>query len=170
MRKGFKYVLHLGSNLGDRKAYLSEALAKIDKKIGCILSASPIFETEAWGKTDQGPFLNQAVVGRTTLSPFSLIERCKTIELNLGRQKVEKWGERIIDIDIIFYDSFVLGTSDLTIPHPLLEKRRFVLTPLNYLVPDFIHPINGLTIAELVKKCQDHSNVAYYKSSAHATP
>ncbi len=154
-KRDFRYVLHIGSNVGDRGDFLSAARDMILKNFGNPQKFSPIYETQAWGVEEQASFLNQAIVGRTVFSPFQFLRYCKSIEQNLGRSKVQNWGPREIDIDIIFFDSFIIGTPDLTIPHPYLNQRKFVLKPLLDIIPDFIHPVSGHTMHQIYEECED---------------
>jgi 2-amino-4-hydroxy-6-hydroxymethyldihydropteridine diphosphokinase len=148
------YLL-LGSNLGDRRVNLKRARYIVEKKIGKIRDSSSIFVTEAWGKRDQPIFLNQVILIKSNLAPLDLLAGLQTIELKLGRIRHETWGERIIDIDILYYNDLVLKLPSLTIPHPEIPNRRFTLAPLAALAPDFIHPVLCKTNAELLDICQD---------------
>jgi 2-amino-4-hydroxy-6-hydroxymethyldihydropteridine diphosphokinase len=145
--------LLLGSNIGDRHKNLLSARTLVDLKAGPVLFHSDIYETAPWGKTDQPAFLNQALQMETDLSPFDLLIMLKAIEKEVGRTDTERWGPRIIDIDILFYGEEVLDHPDLKIPHPYLAERRFALAPLAELVPDFVHPVLHLTVQEMLDKC-----------------
>jgi len=147
--------LLLGSNLGDRMVNLATARWFIGKNVGQISDSSSIYETGAWGKTDQPDFLNQVIIVNTHLSPQSLMTQLLNIESEMGRERSEKWGERIIDLDILFYDKRIVAQKKLTIPHPGIPTRRFTLCPLQELAPDFIHPVENKTIAQLLNECQD---------------
>ncbi len=154
-----KVVLHIGSNLGNRSLYLENACAEIRKEIGEIVSQSSIYQTEAWGVTDQPAFLNQALVVQSTSSPQFLLTQLKKIELRLGRKLREKWYQREIDIDIIFYDNEIVNSERLTIPHPLYKERNFVLIPLLEIIPEWIDPISKLTVNETHQLGIDNSSV-----------
>ncbi|MBL7713725.1 MAG: 2-amino-4-hydroxy-6-hydroxymethyldihydropteridine diphosphokinase, partial [Chitinophagaceae bacterium] len=118
------YLL-LGSNQGDRQAILQQALVLLEGPAGHIVQRSGIYETAAWGNTDQPSFLNQAVQLQTRLAPEALLSATQAIEHRLGRLRIEKWGQRTLDIDILFYDDLQMDTPQLRIPHPELGNRRF---------------------------------------------
>ena len=147
--------LHTGTNLGNREANLERANEWIKQEIGLILKASKVYRTKAWGITDQPDFLNQALLANTTLGPFELLEKIQAIERSMGRAREIKWGERIIDIDILFYNDEIIDTESLTVPHPYLHYRNFVLLPLIEIAPGLIHPVFGKTIAELFANSED---------------
>src|SRR5690349_22735984 len=132
--------LLLGTNLGDRMANLSAARDYIQQNAGTIIKQSSIYKTAAWGKTDQPDFYNQAVVLDTALSPHELLDTVLGIENVMGRKREEKWGARLIDIDILFYGEMVVTKPQLTIPHPGIPHRRFVLQPMAEIAGEFIHP------------------------------
>ena len=140
----------LGTNLGDRSANLDSALASLPPAV-IILSSSPVYETPPWGYLRQSSFLNQVVKCETYLTPEDLLDYLKAIEKRLGRKPTFLFGPRTIDLDILFYDDLVLETSSLTIPHPRLEERAFVLVPFADLDSDMIHPVSGKSIRELLE-------------------
>jgi 2-amino-4-hydroxy-6-hydroxymethyldihydropteridine diphosphokinase len=144
-------LLALGSNLGDRLANLDSALAAMPPDVK-VLVRSPIYETPPWGLTDQPDFLNMVVKGETSLSPLRLLTRLKKLERDLGRLPSVRYGPRLIDIDILFYDDLVLHTPELTLPHPHLHERAFVLVPLADLAADFVHPLLGQSIRHILAK------------------
>lgn len=148
------YLL-IGSNMGDRRKHLSDALWAIETKAGLIRARSSIYETAAWGKTDQPSFYNQAIRITTFLSPAELLAQLQLIEKSMGRERKEKWGERVVDIDILFFGNDIVDTPDLKIPHPELQHRRFVLVPMSEIADDLIHPKLFQTIHELLKNCSD---------------
>ncbi len=141
--------LALGTNLGDRLANLRTAIAALPPAIA-ITAESRIYETPPWGVLDQPAFLNMVVRGETGLAPQPLLEHLKQLELELGRRESFRWGPRLIDIDILFYDDLTLDTRSLVIPHPRLQERAFVLVPLAELAPDLFHPVLKKTIRDLL--------------------
>lgn len=154
-------VLMLGGNQGDVKETLLKTIKELTNKVGSITNQSAIYKTKAWGITDQPDFLNQAIVLKTNLLPEKVMEMCLSIEQILGRTRKEnnKWGERIIDIDLIFYNNEIVDTPSLKIPHPFLHQRNFVLTPLTEILPNFLHPVLNKTIKELSEGCEDQLEV-----------
>jgi len=152
------YLL-LGSNIGDRKGYLSFAEKEISARAGKILKNSAIYETAPWGVTNQDDYFNAAVLLQTSLSPESLFSVLKKIELDAGRIDQKKYAPRTLDIDILFYDDLVLNSKELSIPHPKLHLRRFALVPLVEIAYDLIHPVLGKSIDELLKECADSLEV-----------
>jgi dihydropteroate synthase/2-amino-4-hydroxy-6-hydroxymethyldihydropteridine diphosphokinase len=137
--------LSLGSNLGHRLDNLRQAVVALGE-VMTVEAVSPVYETMPWGKRDQPDFLNICLRGRTSLEPRPLLQAIKTIEQELGRQPAERWGPRLIDIDILFYNRQVIQDETLTIPHPSLTERAFVLAPLTDIAPDFVHPQSNKTI------------------------
>ena len=130
--------LALGTNLGDRFANLQAAIHALPAAVR-VLDQSPVYETLPWGLTDQPAFLNMVIRGETRLPPLELLKNLKDLETRLGRTPTVRWGPRLIDIDILFYDELVLNTPELTLPHPHLHERAFVLVPLADLDPDLVH-------------------------------
>jgi 2-amino-4-hydroxy-6-hydroxymethyldihydropteridine diphosphokinase len=148
-----------GSNIGNSLGYLQQARSGIVSKVGEVVTASSIYKTEPWGKKDQQDFLNQVLEVKTNLSPQDVLHTILAIELEMGRNRIEKWGPRVIDIDLLFYGNLVLNTQRLTIPHPLLHERRFTLLPLAEIAPTFNHPVFNQPINELLRDCPDTSTV-----------
>lgn len=153
--------LGLGSNLGDRLGNLRRALAML-AEIASIEAVSSVYETAPWGVKEQPRFLNAVCRARTSLSPERLLEELQRIEKALGRQRGERWGPRPIDLDILFYDELVRDTPELTLPHPLLHERAFVLVPLAEVAPVLYHPRLGKTVAELLKEVAGREEVRFY--------
>ena len=140
--------LSLGSNLGDREAHLRAALGELEHII-TIRKTSSLYATDPVGVTDQPEFVNCAVEAETVLGPNDLLAAVKRVERDLGRRPTFRWGPRVVDIDILLYDDLVLETPELTIPHPQMTVRAFVMLPLAEVAPDRIHPVQHRTIAEL---------------------
>ncbi len=141
----------LGTNLGNRLDNLQRTVKALPPEAR-VINASPIYETPPWGYLDQAYFLNQVLQAETDLTPEDLLAYLKRLETQLGRQASFKYGPRLIDLDILFYDDLILETSILTIPHPKINERAFVLVPLADLAPDHRHPSFGLTVRELMEK------------------
>jgi 2-amino-4-hydroxy-6-hydroxymethyldihydropteridine diphosphokinase len=150
--------LLLGSNLGDRLKHLSEAVAHIGA-FAPVLRMSSVYTTSAWGNTNQPEFLNQVVEVDTTLSPELLLQNILKVEAKMGRSRIEKWGSRIIDIDILLYRDTIVETDTLKVPHPQLQNRKFTLVPLRELAPDLTHPVFRKTIAQIDEECTDSLKV-----------
>lgn len=150
----------LGSNRGDRKQYLCKATQQIQLRCGKIVSESSIYETAAWGNTKQAAFFNQVIRIQTKLSPDELMQQLLQIELDLGRVRTEKFGPRTIDLDLLFYDALIFHSTVVTVPHPAIQDRKFVLIPLEELCPGKIHPVYKKTIRTLLKECADQLAVA----------
>lgn len=151
--------LMLGTNLGNRENNLTEAKKLIELECGKLLEESDIYETAAWGLTQQPNFLNAALQIETTLTPQQLITKLLKIEEKLGRKRTIKMGPRIIDIDILLMDNMIVNEPNLTIPHPKMQERRFVLLPLNQIASQNIHPVYNKTITELLNLCTDELDV-----------
>ncbi|HLO79719.1 MAG TPA: 2-amino-4-hydroxy-6-hydroxymethyldihydropteridine diphosphokinase [Chitinophagaceae bacterium] len=148
------YLL-IGGNMGERLENLDKTRTLLSGSCGTIVKQSSVFETSAWGKTDQPDFLNQALLVETSLSPEVLLKQLLGIEQVMGRYRGEKYGPRIIDIDIIFFNQEIIDLPDLKIPHPRMQNRRFVLAPLAEMAPGFIHPVLGKSMARLLEECTD---------------
>ncbi len=147
--------LSLGSNEGDRKAWLEQGIKQIELTIGSVTRQSSMYQTAAWGKTDQPAFLNMVIKVASLCSPTEILELAQQIETKTGRQRTIKWGARTLDIDILFYDSLISNDVSLVLPHPFLHLRRFTLEPLNEIAPDFVHPALHQKISTLLATCPD---------------
>jgi len=147
--------LLLGSNLGDRKGLLDKAIAHIETEIGPVERRSSVYETQSWGKTDEPNYLNQVIQLRTGLPAQRILRKILNIEKIMGRVREEKWGSRIIDIDILFYGQDIIAEPGLNVPHPELQNRMFTLAPLSELAPDLNHPVLKKSIFELKSELKD---------------
>ena len=149
------YLL-LGSNLGNSREILNKAIELLSQKIGVIILQSKDYETKPWGIINQPDFLNLAIAIHTKLKPLEILEQTQSIENQLGRVRKEKWGARLIDIDIIFYGNETVDEPNLKVPHPLMQERDFALIPLAEIAPDFLHPVLRKTVLELkdLLECQ----------------
>jgi 2-amino-4-hydroxy-6-hydroxymethyldihydropteridine diphosphokinase len=152
-----------GGNMGDRLHYLSSARQAIERDCGKIVKLSAVYETAAWGLENQQPFYNQAILLHTNLSAMELLTQLLQIETTLGRKRDVKYGPRLIDIDIIFYNEDVIRSKDLCIPHPQMHNRRFVLMPLQEIAPEKVHPEFHKTITQLLNECPDQLEVVKIK-------
>lgn len=150
-----KYLL-LGSNLGDKKSNLEVACEYLSK-LGRITMMSSIYVTPPWGKTDQPEFYNQVLSINTTLSAQDLLAEIMNIEKLMGRVRHEKWGERLIDIDILYYEDLIIENEDLIVPHPGIPDRKFTLIPLVELAPDFINPVTNKSNKLMLDELHDQS-------------
>lgn len=155
-------VLILGGNQGDRERFLERAKTAISA-LGEIVEESKIFATEAWGGVAKDSFLNQILVIRTEMTPLRFLQQIQQIEKNMGRKRQIKWGDRTMDIDILFWGQTIIDLPKLKIPHPEIPNRRFVLEPLMDVVPDWVHPVLGKTIRQLLEECKDTSKVSLFK-------
>jgi 2-amino-4-hydroxy-6-hydroxymethyldihydropteridine diphosphokinase len=152
------YLL-IGGNLGNRSANLQKAVFHMEQTCGKIVQSSAIYETSAWGLTQQPAFYNQALILSTPLSPKDLMQELLSIELQMGRIREIKMGPRIIDLDILLIDQLVLDTELLQLPHPSLAIRRFALLPLAEIAPDLLHPFLQKTMQQLLEICPDQLDV-----------
>jgi 2-amino-4-hydroxy-6-hydroxymethyldihydropteridine diphosphokinase len=160
----FKSIILLGTNQGKREENLFGARKMISEQAGTVAAASSIYETAPWGSSSMNWYLNQAVVVDTRLQPVELLNKVLSIEKELGRERGgHRYEDRIIDIDILFYENWVIDQPALKIPHPRLHERNFVLVPLVELVPDWQHPVLEKTVKELLSELDDNLEVRGYK-------
>ena len=152
------YLL-LGSNLGNSKKQLTLATKFVEEFIGAVTVSSSLYSTAAWGNTDQPDFLNQVIIIDTALAPLALLKEILLIEKKIGRVRTVKNAARIIDIDILFFNNEIINEKNLVIPHPEIQNRRFVLTPLEEIAALIIHPTLKKTIKKLLQICPDKLNV-----------
>lgn len=152
------YLLN-GSNIGDRLNNLKKAEYLLNDEFDKALKVSEIYETQAWGKTDQPNFFNQALCYQTSLAPLKLLNVVKNIEKEVGGEHKERWAARMMDIDIIFYGNLIYKDKLLTIPHALMHLRNFVLIPLNEIEPNHVHPKLQITVNQLLKNSMDKLKV-----------
>jgi len=163
MRARRRLFLGLGSNIGDRRDILVRTRHALEQELGPVLAASKIYETAAWGKIDQSDFLNQVIILGCKMTQYQVLRAILRTEAKLGRVRQDKWGARSIDVDLLFYGELVYESSDLTIPHPFISQRRFILAPLAEIAPDFIHPTLNISMRSLLQKCEDQSAIKVFE-------
>ncbi|HSC52407.1 MAG TPA: 2-amino-4-hydroxy-6-hydroxymethyldihydropteridine diphosphokinase [Phnomibacter sp.] len=151
-----------GGNMGNRSAVMADAIDRIAQKVGQVKASSALYETMAWGINDQPAFLNQVLLVHTSLSATQILETILEIEHEMGRKRMERYGPRIIDIDILLFNHEVINLPQLTVPHPFLHQRRFTLVPLAELAAEYTHPVLHQTIEELLANCIDTLDVKKY--------
>ena len=154
MKEFAAYIL-IGGNIGDRFSNLQTAKELINKQSGTIIKESSVYQTAAWGLKEQPDFLNQVLILSTTLNPETLLRSLLSVEETMGRKRSIKFGPRIIDLDILLINDFLIESEFLTVPHPALQQRKFALIPLNEVAPDLLHPVENKTINQLLTECND---------------
>jgi 2-amino-4-hydroxy-6-hydroxymethyldihydropteridine diphosphokinase len=152
--------ISLGGNLGNPLEIFKNSYLEIEKKIGRITLFSRIYQTAAWGKTDQPDFLNQVIQAETNLSPEKIMSELLEIELFFGRRRDQIWGPRILDLDILFLGNQLVNSENVDIPHPQIAHRRFVLIPMVEIAPHFLHPVLQQTMSELLEQTTDLQSVS----------
>lgn len=157
--------ISLGSNLGDRAAYLQEALHRLKREPLSIRAVSPLYETAPVGGPSQDFFLNACAALGTDLPPVSLLRRLQQIEKALGRVRRERWGPRTIDLDLLAYDKVIMHTPALELPHPRMHEREFVLKPLSIIAPELKIPGAWKTVRRLLEECPSTAGVRLYRAS-----
>lgn len=140
----------IGSNLGNREENCLKAIRLMEEQGIKVLKRSSLYETEPWGVKDQPMFINMVIEAETELTPQELLRVLKSIESAMGRVETKRWGPRLIDLDILFYDDMILDTPELRIPHPYIHERPFVLRPLGEIAPELEHPVLKKKIKELM--------------------
>jgi 2-amino-4-hydroxy-6-hydroxymethyldihydropteridine diphosphokinase len=160
-----KAYLLLGSNMGDKSGYLNQATRLLEGSGCAIIQKSHVYEAEAWGHREQDAFLNQVLLIETDLKPEHLLTTVLDLELQMGRQRFDKWHQRIIDIDILFYEDRRINLPDLNVPHPHIAERRFTLVPLAEIARDFVHPECNKTMKEMLEECSDPLYVRIYQDN-----
>jgi 2-amino-4-hydroxy-6-hydroxymethyldihydropteridine diphosphokinase len=151
-----RLFLSTGSNIGDRFSFLNRAVTLIEQSIGRVIVKSSIYETSAWGLENQADFLNQVLEIETTLSPTECLAHCLEIEQALDRIREVHWGPRTIDIDLLYWNTCCMHTESLTLPHPRIAARNFVLMPLAEIAADFIDPALKQSVQQLKEACKDN--------------
>ena len=154
--------LQLGSNFGHRELLLEDSVFAIKERLGVVVEKSKIYESTPWRVEGQENYLNQILKVKTELQADDVLSIILDIEKNLGRLRLEKWGERLIDIDIIFYNDSIIETAELCVPHKYMHERMFVLIPLYDIAPEMVHPKYNKTVDELLKICTDTELVKEY--------
>lgn len=158
--KGNTIYLSMGSNLGDKRMHLTRAQDAIGQQVGDLLKASRIYQSEAWGYSSAHSFYNCSLSVQTLLEPLALLDALMSIEKSQGRIRIEgAYTDRVIDIDLLFYGDTIMEHPRLSLPHPAMGKRRFVLEPLAEIAPDLVHPLSGLTIMDMLEHCPDKAMV-----------
>jgi 2-amino-4-hydroxy-6-hydroxymethyldihydropteridine diphosphokinase len=152
------YLL-LGSNMGNSQEQLQTAIKLIEERVGKLIRQSSLYATAAWGNTDQPDFLNQVLIIETRFGAVETLDKLLEIEKKMGRVRTIKNAPRIIDIDILFFNDDIINEQQLTVPHPEIQNRRFVLTPLNELSPNLVHPVLKQPLSVLLQHCPDRLDV-----------
>ena len=158
-----KIYLQLGSNLKERFSNIENSMFLLQKTVGNITKKSDYFETNPWGHTQQPKFINLVIEIESPLKAQEVLKECLSIEDKLGRVRTKKWGSRIIDIDILFFNQDIINQPNLIIPHPFIQDRNFVLIPLNQIASELVHPILQKSIKHIKENCTDKEKVVKYE-------
>ncbi|NOU62160.1 2-amino-4-hydroxy-6-hydroxymethyldihydropteridine diphosphokinase [Marinifilum caeruleilacunae] len=160
-----KVYFLIGGNLGDRELILIKTIEALANRVGKVLKVSAVYETEPWGFEHEQSFLNQVVLVETSMLPEIVLDHTQAIENELGRvRKKNRYSERTIDIDMLFYNDLIIDSERLEVPHPRMGERMFALAPLAELASEMIHPVNGKSILEMKNACPDGSQVSVFKA------
>lgn len=152
--------LGMGGNMGNKRSNFKKVYKLIENEIGIIQKLSSVYESEPWGFSSKNMFWNQVLLVKTNLEPMDILNRISSIELHFGRKRVEgAYQSRKIDLDLLFYDDLIMESKSLTIPHPLIPQRLFVLIPMAEIAPGFVHPHLQTDILDLLKQCPDTSKI-----------
>ncbi|MDU0809405.1 2-amino-4-hydroxy-6-hydroxymethyldihydropteridine diphosphokinase [Aquirufa regiilacus] len=152
--------LSLGGNLGNTQEIFEACYPMIENKVGVILQQSSLYRTAAWGLQDQADFTNQVILVETTLNPHTILTEIQAIEKALGRERTITWGPRTLDLDILFIDQQIIQTTDLQVPHPRIQDRKFVLIPMEEIAGNFKHPVFNKSMIELLEETTDETAVS----------
>lgn len=151
-----------GSNLGKRDQQLLEARQWIDREVGRVIGESSVYQTSPWGGIDQPDYLNQVWKIQTDLNPFQVMTALLELEKRANRERTQRWGARTLDLDLLFYDDYRIRTDFLTLPHPRIQDRNFVLVPLSEIAPDWRHPVFKQTVSYLAAHSPDEEKVQVF--------
>jgi 2-amino-4-hydroxy-6-hydroxymethyldihydropteridine diphosphokinase len=151
--------LSLGGNLGNTREIFERSYPMIENKVGSIIQKSSLYQTAAWGLRDQSDFINQVLLVESSLAPHEILFEIQAIEKALGRERLITWGPRTLDLDILFIDQEVIQASNLQVPHPHIQDRKFILIPLHEIAADWIHPVFKKSVKELLIETKDTSAV-----------
>ena len=157
-----KIYLSLGSNLNDRERNLLLAIKKINERCGTVVEVSSLYQTGPWGMQNQPEFLNQVIEIESGYNPHELLQKLLVIEKEMGRKPAPRWGPRVIDIDILFFDQAIISDDDLVVPHVGIPHRRFALLPLSEIAPHYVHPLLNKTIERMLEDCADPLQAELY--------
>ena len=163
-------LLGTGSNEGDRLQNLHRACTMLEETVGELKGRSSVYETAPWGVSEQPAFLNQVLLLTTNMTARELLVTILDIEVRMGRVRDKKWGPRLIDIDILFFGDRIIEEDDLVVPHPGISQRRFVLTPLAEVAPEWVHPQHGRSVRNLLQSCEDPLEVSVFRQEKPLLP